>query len=88
MSSSLHVTPALTQGNNGQSALHVAAAGGHLDACAHLIQCGSDALAEDRCGLKPHEIARENRHFTTMDFLMDPYHGIQMPGLPQPGVWK
>ena len=68
-----------TKENLCRTALHLAANNGHLEMCQILIAAGAQPLVEDKRFKKPHELARQNKHWPVVDFLMDPYGGIRLP---------
>jgi len=49
------------------------------EACKILVSAGADPLMEDKRWQKPHELARQEKHWETVDYLMDPYNCIALP---------
>ena len=70
--------PVDTKENLCRTALHLAANNGHLETCQILIAAGANPLMEDKRFKKPHELARDAKHWPVVDFLMDPYGGIAL----------
>jgi len=68
-----------TKDNTCRNALHVAAVAGMTEACKILVSAGADPLMEDKRWQKPHELARQEKHWETVDYLMDPYNCIALP---------
>lgn len=54
---------------SGRSALHSAAAGGHVPMCELLVQCGADPLEKEQFGKTPRALAESYNHRTVSDFL-------------------
>jgi len=59
--------------------LHNAAQSGHVDVCHVLVQAGADVLISNKQHHKAHELARANRHYSTVDLLLDPHQLVRMP---------
>ena len=63
-------TPDSWERDSGESALHVAAAGGHLDCVRLLVEAGADTEARARAtGHTPLQLAVAHKHRTVRDFL-------------------
>lgn len=54
---------------SGRSALHSAAAGGHVVMCELLVQCGADPLEKEQFGKTPRALAESYNHRAVSDFL-------------------